>query len=660
MDTETPLRASTRFSELGLPTKLLLAIAGVVLFISLLVFVENARLTNQQLLKDADRYAITVLHEKSNQISLTLQAVAARPTMLAEAYSKGLLDEHALLKLLPNMIEGQDNIFGSALALTKTAQIISGIADPAAYFYRKDGQIEQISLANDDYDYRSLPWFKKVEQSYIPQWSEPYFDEGGGDVLMTTYSVPLMNEGHFVGVATADVTLTWLSTLMQSLDTKVSGYAYIISKAGLVLAHPNAELLLADVSKQSTTETKNYLQQLIARHSVRTDRIAHDPVLNTPGRLFTSTMTEQGWTVGIVLSESELLAPAKKQSQRFWVISLIGLALLLGLIYLILRHLLHPLLDVAAAADELGHGNFDHPLPEGITHDEIGRLINAFKRMQQDIKVYIHDKTEAELKSQALRNEMSIAHEIQMAMVPKHFPTAMDTSGNNPLFEFAAKLVPAKGIGGDFYDAFAIDENRIFFCLGDVSGKGVPAALFMAKTVTLLRAIAGNHTCAVEILAHANKELRRNNHRFMFVTLVAGIVDRRTGMVSLVNAGHLPLIQFKHLGDTFGVEKLALPVASPLGVREDCQLEEVKLNLQEQHGLLIYSDGIVEAIDHEQEQFGEERLLNFMTNHLSDFDSIQVLTSSLVSHVQHFEQEKDPHDDISVLCLWSPGDWTEG
>lgn len=238
-----------------------------------------------------------------------------------------------------------------------------------------------------------------------------------------------------------------------------------------------------------------------------------------------------------------------------------------------------------------------------------------------------------------MQQELNVGRSIQLAMVPKVFPTGND-------YSLHAILEPAREVGGDFYDAFVIDEEHICFCVGDVSGKGVPAALFMAMAKTLIKSRASSDLSTASIVTHVNDELSKNNEGFLFVTLFLCIFNVRTGELLTTNAGHNPpLLKRKDNSITLLSKRDGLVVAAMEGIA----YKENRIQLEEGETLLLYTDGITEAENSTNEFFGESRLVDFVRDR--QVRSVEDLTSSLVSLVHKFEGEHRQADDITLLAF---------
>jgi len=248
---------------------------------------------------------------------------------------------------------------------------------------------------------------------------------------------------------------------------------------------------------------------------------------------------------------------------------------------------------------------------------------------------------EAYIEKERMEEALKLAHDIQMSMLPKIFPPFPDRSE----FDIFATLAPAKEVGGDFYDFFFLDNDHLCFAVGDVSGKGVPASLFMAVTKTLFRATASNGGSPGEILARLNAEICRDNESCMFVTLFCGILNIRTGQVDYSNGGHNLPYYLHHDGvnplQNFGGRALGLVEQSPYGAG--------RIVLRPGEALLLYTDGVTEAMDSRERLYSDQRLAELLANNRGS--SPRQIVGDLIGDVRQFVGGAAQSDDITVLAL---------
>lgn len=276
------------------------------------------------------------------------------------------------------------------------------------------------------------------------------------------------------------------------------------------------------------------------------------------------------------------------------------------------------------------------------SHDEIGHLASSFIHMERALQQYIVNLRDTTAAKERIESELKVAHDIQMAMVPKTFALFRERQD----CDLFAALVPAKEVGGDFYDFGFLDEAHLFMAIGDVAGKGVPAALFMAMTTTLLRSLQRHLQDPGQMLTRLNDELCRDNAMAMFVTLFVAVLDVLTGRLQFSNGGHnLPYVMSHG-----GIRTLANPTNGlALGAFDDVTYQTSEVILHAGDGLLLYTDGVTEAMDSSQHLLSEERLMEFLRT--AGENAPDLLTQRLIDEVHRFAGGAEQSDDITVLAL---------
>ena len=274
--------------------------------------------------------------------------------------------------------------------------------------------------------------------------------------------------------------------------------------------------------------------------------------------------------------------------------------------------------------------------------DEIGKLAESFINMKRKLQGYLNDLRETTAAKERIESELKIAHDIQMSMVPKTFPPFPD----RPEFDIYATLVPAREVGGDFYDFFLIDDRRLCFAIGDVSGKGIPASLFMALTKTMFRASGDRRDATAEgILSTLNADIYRDNDSCMFVTMFCGILDVQTGRVDFSNAGH----NLPYVVSNGRVTALANPGGMALGVANSANLRAGHIVLSTGDRLVLYTDGVTDAMNESEEFFSQGRLETTLEG--GSAQSSKAVIEGVVSEVRRFSAGTQQADDITLLVL---------
>ena len=329
----------------------------------------------------------------------------------------------------------------------------------------------------------------------------------------------------------------------------------------------------------------------------------------------------------------------------------IGLTLLFGLtlvlLTILLRRIIHkmvaPLTKFTHAADEVAHGNLQATLPEIHSNDEMQLLHHSFSTMQQSLSRQMEELKEVNEAKGRIEGELKVAQELQLSMLPKAYSPTAD---NNRL-DIYGSLTPAREVGGDLYD-FLVRDGKLFFCIGDVSGKGVPAALVMSTTLCQFRIGASYVNNLVTTLDYINKYTCDGNDACIFVTFFAGMLDLETGLLRYCNAGHnKPIVVSKGEGTMENGQFLDAKPYLPLGVFEGTKYEEKEYSLPPGATLFLYTDGLTEAMTQNHEQFGSERMMAQLQGGVGCQEQIERMTEA----VHQFVGDAPQSDDLTMLAI---------
>lgn len=273
-------------------------------------------------------------------------------------------------------------------------------------------------------------------------------------------------------------------------------------------------------------------------------------------------------------------------------------------------------------------------------------IVRARVRTQMERRQHLAElqRAYAVIRSQKERmeQELDLARQIQLSMLPADSPTLTD----HPAYRVHAYMRPAREVGGDLYDFFLSGPRKLFFCVGDVSGKGVPASLFMAITKALIRSRSGDDACCSSILAHINDEIESSQDGGIFVTVFLAVLDLDTGDLGYTNAGHNPPYILRADG---ALQCLDDHTGSALGIIRGAPYRRGHDRLAPGDSILIYSDGITEARDTQRRMYGEPRLRQLLQS--ESFPSPQRLIERVSTDVQSFVQGAEQSDDITLLAL---------
>jgi sigma-B regulation protein RsbU (phosphoserine phosphatase) len=355
--------------------------------------------------------------------------------------------------------------------------------------------------------------------------------------------------------------------------------------------------------------------------------------------VFYKPLGKTGCSMAIVCPESDIFGGFDRLRHTVMGIVFVGLLLMLYIFIKIITRELSPLHRLAKEAETIASGQFDTKLPDFQRNDEIGMLSHSFGNMQQSLVRYIEELKETTAQKASIESELNVASNIQMSMLPSVFP---DREG----LDMFASMTPAKEVGGDLY-GYLLKDDKLYFCVGDVSGKGVPASLFMAQVTRLFRTLANQMITPADICTQMNEALSgEENLTCMFVTLFIGLVDLNTGHLSFCNAGHNPPVIGG--GEHHG-EFLQMLPNFPIGVMPGLEFEGEEIGSIKGRPLFIYTDGLNEAENREHDQFGDDHLIDILRN--THFDTARQVVETLAAKVEEHRDGADPNDDLTMMCL---------
>ena len=593
-----------------------LASVSIALFVLAFIGGINYYFLKKELLHDANIKAQLIEEHSAYQIQTILSETKETVVLMKNQLEKEGYSEKTIEKVLKEGIQSKTFFYGSAMAFEPNILYDKAFSP---YYYKGKNEIvyKDVSLS---FNYLTQEWYTTPKKANKAQWSEPYFDEGGGEIMMATYGIPITHKKKFAGILTMDISLENLQQIISNVHILKSGYAFLISRDNKILVHPNKEKIL-----------KTYSQKISIFNTCinkGNQWIYYGPIAST------------GLVLGIVLPENELFASLNKISLISIILAMIGSILLIATMLLISRRITQPLKEVIKLTQEISMGDFDKKITLPKVKDEIYHLAHSVNRMQDSIKGHMNSLKKATIKEQRAKSELDIANSIQMGMLPKAL-------SKNTYLSIAATLKPARAVGGDFYDYFYIDkaEENLCFVIADVSGKGVPAAMFMAMTMSYMHAYDAQFNPS-EFINKLNNSIAVNNDANMFVTLFMGILNIKTGTLSYVNAGHTePYI----IGNE-GINRLTSARNPVVGAFEDIDYMGETTTLKDGEKLFLYTDGVTEAFSKDDEQFGERRVEEKLEKcyKLSANKTMEMIEDTLSNFTKGADEQSD---DITILVI---------
>ncbi|HNS14824.1 MAG TPA: SpoIIE family protein phosphatase [Syntrophorhabdaceae bacterium] len=616
------------------------------------IFTYNYFVSRQMIAKGIEENAGNLIMTTTNKIGALLSATQKVPENIAYFLENSTNDEQELFQVLYAIVEKNPEIYGAAIAF-EPYMFRKDRKFFAPYFYKAYGAIN-FKYLDEHYNYFLWDWYQIPKEIERPEWAEPYFGEGGG-ILMSSYSVPFYkkvdNKRQIAGVIVVDISLENLRNIVSSIKILQSGYGFLISKNGTFVTHPLKEFIMNETiftvaEAREDPQLRDVGRKMIKGGHGVAPMWVKSAVTGKSCWMAYMPITSSGWSLGVLFPQDELMADITSLNQIVLFLGITGLILLAVAVVFIARSITRPLRHMAKATEHIGAGNFDIELPPVKTGDEVGRLSEAFSFMRESLKEYIGELTEATVSRERMESELKIAHDIQMGILPKKFPPYPERTE----FDIYATIKPAREIGGDFYDFFFVDDEHLCFVIADVSGKGIPAALFMALTKTLLKAKATMGLATDKIISRVNEDLCIGNDMSMFVTVFCGILNVKTGEVQYTNGGHNPPLLIKGSGDVAYLEKSGELL---VGAMEEAQYTARTITFGPGDSLFLYTDGVTEAMNERNELFSEERLQKELSE--CQDKNVDHMVSEVMQKIEGFTGSAPQSDDITMMMITYKG-----
>ena len=539
--------------------------------------------------EEANKRAESQLEATQNKImDIINQAEAAvRNSMWIAQWCLNVPD--SLHRVAQRIVEDNPVVVGSTVALVPGYLPRRPLFSPYV-FKAGEGELRFASLATPEYDYPSQEWFVKALENETGYWSEPYIDTGGGDILMTTFSMPIKDaSGVTAGVLTADISLDWLTELVGNLTVYPNAFNMVLSREGKIMVCPVETLVMTKTVNEMASQmddsvsTKKLNSAMLSGESGR----AHIKYKGANNYVYFAPVKRTGWSMSIVIPEDEIFSNLKRVGLMVTIFQVLGILMLILMFRSMFRH-----------------------------YEQNKKLNEKRERMEGDLQ---------------------IASGIQMSMVPKVFPPFPERHD----LDMAADIVPAREVGGDLYDYFIRDE-KLFFCIGDVSGKGVPASLVMAVTRTTFRNLSASEDSPGKIVRGMNESLCAMNESSMFVTFFCGVLDLASGTLRYCNAGHNPPLIL-----TRSMQFLPVEANLPLGIMSGMEFKEQGISFRYDDALFLYTDGLTEAENAGHMQFGEERMKKVLHGRKGAYEHLKNMEKEVASFVGGAPQS----DDLTMLFI---------
>jgi len=522
-----------------------------------------------------------------------------------------------------------------------------------AYAYYTDStHIELRQLGSPKHDYFNGVWYEKgfnLNDSVNGYLTDPYFDDSVGSSMYCSYVLPIHDrDGRRVGVYGIDLNLDWIGQTVIAEEKRVKAMEFYVDPQS-TLDEEDEKLFYIQIldSKGDKIAGSDSIDSKIFKDKLKESFSASEleDLKGTPYYVNYKHLGKTGWTLVVLQHKDMVFMWGALIAAIILFFMGIGVIVIFFFMRRSIRRATKPLGFLSESSQEVAKGNFDTVLPTFQRNDEVAQLRDSFDTMQQSLKQYVEELKISTAAKASIQSELKVAQSIQMSMLPKTFPAFPDRKD----IELYASLTPAKGVGGDLYDFFIRDE-KLFFCIGDVSGKGVPASLVMAVTRTLFRNIAMHTDKPSHIVETMNDRISEGNDNCMFVTLFVGVFDLASGHLRYSNAGH----------EAPYIDKALLPCDHnlPVGVMPDMKFSEQETMITSGTTIFLYTDGLTEAENAATELFGKQRLasvINGFTGSLqgraTESGVPQELIETMTAAVHEFVGETEQSDDLTMLAI---------
>ena len=613
--------------------------SGLITLLFLLgVTLATAWYLRREILDDAQRDTRASTIEAAGRLEDELRTLTLATGNLARLVSRAALADAQLRQAQAAVLESMPGAAGTL--------VIVEPARPGAAAYARYTGIDgrQRDFIADNYDYRAQAWYRRTLAAGSGWWSEPYLNQTAGQVWMATYNVPLQPPSR--GMASLDMQLDDLIAPVESLAHLPGVRVTLVAPEGTVAFSTIPDIALRDTLQGYITRAgRNDLQW--AADAVRQRQAAHLSHLDTQTgqQRFTAVepVGDSGWALLVGQTYDPIIA---RFNRALWVLVAVSLVLaLLGtfLVRKVGKQISRPLEDLTRSAVHAIASDDDVPLAQQQRRDEVGVLARTLEQARQSIRRQMAEIEQLGAARQKLESELSIARDIQLAMLPQG--RTVDRGSDH--VEAQALLEPAKAVGGDFYNFIERGAGELWFVIGDVSDKGVPAALFMARAVTVLEVAIQTASTPAQVLVDGSRRLVQGNDTCMFATVLCGRIDVRSGELWLASAGHeTPLL----LRADRGVRPLVVENGPPLGLEPSEDFPLWRGHLAPGDCLIAFTDGVTEAFNLADEAYGNERLERLLASLAGSTGAAEACTR-VIADVHRFVADAPPSDDTTILAI---------
>ncbi len=611
-------------------TALVFIIALVAVTIVSLIIVYNQSSQN----------ARSSLNNSKLEIEKVLSSVSSIADAFAMSLPQFLNNDEFIEELTRDVVNRDDKIVSCAIAYEPFLHR----ADQEYFMVMSNqdttGMITTEVMGSYEYDYFYQDWYQIPKLTGKSYWNEPSYSVSGTSTI-ASYTVPIFDiDGIFIGVFRMDLDLSWLADIADQFKPYESAITLIVSKSGTYVTHVERERILNETIYTGPIEKNDSkrLSQCIKMMSGGLGSTSYP----ADGRMryVVYTSLENGWTIMGICSYNDFFSAVTTINLLLFTIAFLGLIILYISSKKIIKRLTKSITEVTYSAVNMSRGNFHARIPNTAANGEIQQLELSMKYLQNTVNEYFSLLKTATAEQERIESELAIANSIQMSFLPRKFK-------KNPGYDCYGAISPAKEVGGDLFYVRKELGKYLYFAVGDVSGKGVPAALFMAVTKSSFNFFKNADFHPQEIIYKINNIITENNSDGMFVTLFSARVNLETMEMDFCNGGHNPLVIVNPDGTARYLH--ALPNLA-VGLFPDFPYEGETVQLEKGCRIIAYTDGVSEAENKQKDLYGEDRLLEFASNIPQEATAKEVV-DSLFDSVHKFANGNDQNDDITIFSV---------
>ena len=610
-------------------------IIGIVSAIFFVVMVVIAIVSHQIIADEATRSTQHILHGTISELEKPLNRVEVSTHAVAAYISTLKTQPQVLQAIAERTVEVSDLINGFAIIFVLPDGSIDTLR-PAIFSYSDKDGIHDFRPDCQQITQLCTLWnLKQLQETKMASWTAPYMPFDSRSSRIVSYCYPLVDSMlNVYAIVVSDMVIDQIENTVEGLRPYENSIAALIFNKDNIIGVKSSDSDLINRFKRSFSGNSSYEEMV---EDIRSNK---DSIRRRVGKgrdlaFVVYGPLHNGWKLSITCPYREVLRRSSQMHVALLIIGLIGLIIIFFACRRVIRRMTRPITELSVSALNMAKGNFKAELPEITTQDEMLRLHDSFIYMQNSIADYIEQLKTTTNANERMESELNVARNIQMGMLRTDFPP-----------QLYALLNPAKEVGGDLYD-FTLKGDQLYFAIGDVSGKGVPAALMMAITRATIRFVASLGLPLCETLSRVNNSFIDTNSTNMFVTLFVGRINLKTLHMDFCNAGHNPLVILPPDGDPYFLKAKA---NLAIGLIENFAYEAESLDLKPGTRIIAYTDGVNEAENAAEEFYGNDRLLETIRQMNRDMTS-ETAVNLLFDSVRRFADGNPQNDDVTLMSI---------